>query len=166
MKREIKFRAMSMCKGEHWLYGYIRHYDHNPHTEKWTIYDPSTGIETDIEETTIGQFSGLHDKNGTEIYEGDIVTFMRTPEKRKRRELVRHVVTCYSVCDWIFESLANEVCGMMMANHSDYDSYKFDVIGNIYDTPELAKPYSLNLPERKPRKRKSNKIDVVVKFKI
>ena len=79
---------------------------------------------------------------------------------------MRHVVTCYSVCDWIFESLANEVCGMMMANHSDYDSYKFDVIGNIYDTPELAKPYSLNLPERKPRKRKSDKIDVVVKFKI
>ena len=143
-----------MCKGERWLYGDLRHYVRNPHAEKWTIHDPTTGLETDIDETTIGQYTELHDKNGKEIYEGDIVTIMRTPEKRQRRELVRHVVTCHNVCDWVFESLAHEVCGLMMANHSDFDSYKFEIIGNIFDNPEMAQPYSLNLPENKHRQRK------------
>jgi hypothetical protein len=66
----------------------------------------------------------------------------------------------------VFESLAHEVSGLMMANHSDFDSYKFEIIGNIFDNPELAQPYSLNLPERKPRRRKKDKMDVVIKFKI
>ena len=45
--RQIKFRALSMCKGERWVYGDLRHYARNPHTEKWTIHDPTTGLETD-----------------------------------------------------------------------------------------------------------------------
>jgi len=152
-----------MCKGERWVYGDLRHYNRNPHTEKWTIHDPSTGLETDIDETTIGQYTGMHDRSGKEIYESDIVAMMRTPEKRQRRELVRHVVTCHNVCDWVFESLANEVLGLMMFNHSDFDSYRFEVVGNIFDNPELAQPYSLNLPESKLRKRtnKNPQIEII-----
>ena len=154
MNREIEFRGKRLDNGE-WLYGDLMH----DNRSGYYIYPlDSLGLfaENKVAPDTLGQFTGLHDKNGKEIYEGDIVTMMRKPEKQQRRELVRHVVTCHNVCDWVFESLAKEVLGLMIANHSDFDSYRFEVIGNIFDNPELAQPYSLNLPERKPRQRRQN----------
>ena len=158
MRKTIKFRAQDYI-GE-WHYGFIVQETIIPVNPDGSI---ERSIEIFVKPDTIGQYSGLHDKNGKEIYEGDIVTMMRKPEKQQRRELVRHVVTCHNVCDWVFESLAKEVLGLMMANHSDFDSYRFEVIGNIFDNPELAQPYSLNLPERKPRqRRRSNNVEIEI----
>lgn len=72
--REVLYRAISMARGEHWLYGQPRHYAHNPHTEKWTMYDPTTGIETDIDEDTLGQYTGRTDVDDDKIFEGDVLT--------------------------------------------------------------------------------------------
>jgi uncharacterized phage protein (TIGR01671 family) len=63
-----------MARGEHWLYGQPRHYARNPHTEKWTMYDPTTGIETDIDEDTLGQYTGRTDVDDDKIFEGDVLT--------------------------------------------------------------------------------------------
>jgi uncharacterized phage protein (TIGR01671 family) len=156
--REIKFRAQDYTGT--WRYGYIVQDTIVPVNKSGSAV---LGINIYVKTETIGQFTGLHDKNGKEIYEGDIVTMIRTPEKRQRLELVRHVVACHNVCDWVFESLAHEVLGLMMANHSNFDSYKFEVVGNIFDNPELAQHYSLNKPERKPRKRtkKNPQIEII-----
>ena len=147
-----------MCKGERWMYGDLRHYARNPHTEKWTIHDPATGLETDIDEMTIGQYTGLHDINGKEIYEGDIVSMKRTPDGRRMSVMSRHLVTCSNVADWCFSSLAFEVCASysMCGFDEKYSifNHRVEVIGNIHDNPELAKPYSLNLPAPRQRKKR------------
>lgn len=158
--REIIFRGKPMqAYFADWVCGCLLEDD-----GKYSIYNGLKWVE--VKPDTIGQFTGLHDKNGKGIYEGDIVAMMRKPEDRSGCVLTRHIVQAKSVISWDFKSLTKGVLTLIMDGHGEWDSFKFDVIGNVHDNPELAQVTSL--PEKKHRKRRNDrvKVECVIKFDL
>lgn len=82
-------------------------------------------IEVDPE--TVGQYTNLKDKNGTKIFEGDIV---------KRFWFGKMCIYQIDYDNGLASFIGRE--GMKYTTF-DYDSAEFEVVGNIHDNPELLR---------------------------
>ena len=124
MKREIKFRGKT--ESNQFIFGDIIQYENGDTAifeRKITGYGyEATQISnrTKVDNGTIGQFTGLHDKNGKEIYEGDIIS----------NESYKGVVV-YKNGSFVLD--LGKSCGCVYLFCLD----SLLVIGNIYDNPEL-----------------------------
>ena len=135
MNREILYRAISMARGEHWLYGQPRHYARNPHTEKWTMYDPTTRIETDIEPDTLGEYAQIDDFESNPIFDGDILKVQSLHPDTLGQECFCKV-TYNRGCFWV-ERLDKPVPKQPLTDVELMSNIV--VVGNVFDNPDLLK---------------------------
>jgi uncharacterized phage protein (TIGR01671 family) len=88
-----------------------------------------------VEKTTVGQFTGLTDKNGKKIFEGDIVkreyTLWHGETKKTRETLIGGVSYSNKECGFCLD----KVCNL----RKPWDGDTLEVIGNIHDNPELLR---------------------------
>lgn len=134
--RIIKFRAWNGEYMSDASYGDWISFDGVPYTEADRKYDtPNIEIEK-AKNYILMQFTGLKDKNGKEIYEGDIVT-CETP--KYKRKIKGHVYCRYSG-EWAVET--DEFISQDTDQKKDcvlWNKENIEVIGNIYQNPELLK---------------------------
>lgn len=132
MNREILFRGKhihAMDGNEHlngtWVHGYL--------SDKDYIYDKSLEGEFLVDENTICQYTGLTDKNGKKIFEGDIVRY---------GEFCGEVKFGLHESNWqinkynqgFFVTFPKEY---LLRKELGYWRNKVSIVGNVYDNPEL-----------------------------
>lgn len=82
-----------------------------------------------VDTNTIGQYTGLTDKNGTKIFENDILQ-VNSHGDEIGRVCIYYKYAMY-LCDAIYGDVDFDTLGMLNAE------YQLEVIGNVYDNPEL-----------------------------
>lgn len=141
--REILFRGKRVDNGD-WVIGYYikaNHHWHNQGIHKdWIVVDTIQnggwcnvrGKYAVIPET-VGQYTGLTDKNGTKIFEGDIVKVEYIGNARGIASQIAEVV--FEKCKFTLAyGWHKEIVCL-----TDFANVSFEVIGNIHDNPELLK---------------------------
>lgn len=124
--REIKFRGKT--RNGSWVYGYAAKFDYD--SVPVFLEDTEYGIEPrKVIPESVGQFTGLHDKNGKEIYEGDIVAIAGVVKGYVR----------YNVLYWRYEIAAADEPLENERIPSGRPEECWMIIGNIHDNPELLK---------------------------
>lgn len=136
--REVKFRGKRLDNGE-WAYGYLvelftevgeryiidacRHFDRDNYSLDAVEVDPQT----------VGEYTGLKDENGKEIYEGDILSSEYPVEGNKN---------CHPVVwgrgRWDVDHSINDCCKAWRGDLNGHHVSE-EVIGNIYENPEPLK---------------------------
>jgi uncharacterized phage protein (TIGR01671 family) len=134
--RTIKFRGLR-TDGKGWVYG--GYFQHTPDEDgvRYYIFDFNEGAVEVIPES-VGQFTGLHDKKGKEIYEGDMLRDDNTDEDILIEDY-SVVVWDEKFCQWAIDnSFAKD--GSSFTNLVEYFGREtFEIIGNVFENPDLVK---------------------------
>lgn len=138
--REYKFRGKENSTGR-WVYGGLfkepappQCFEKTLEDKYWIVYPnpqfmpdwnlPFDMVRTDVDKNTIGQYTGLHDKNGEEIYEGDVVKSFFVDTDEAGNEIYKY---------YIIEVKYDEV----LCSYNIDKFMNLEKIGNIYENKEL-----------------------------
>ena len=140
--REILFRGKRTINGD-WVYGdFMRGNERKSLRDRIFVYDSETQSFNDYEinPSTIGQYTGLTDKNGKRVFDWDILHIAKIADGlggyyQPPLDYPVNVVVKWDLCAWMWETLCEDK--RYISFPDAWCHYEFEIIGNVHDNPEL-----------------------------
>lgn len=136
--RNIIFRGKRINRNGEWGYGDLRRYGGNtwvfPHNQD-AAYDADM-----VDPTTVGEFTGLTDKNGKGIFEGDIISYdyirYGNPQKTEGRVFYKNGTFLVNV---YVGAVISMPLGYLFGD--DVKVNTIEIVGNIHDMPDFQEEW-------------------------
>ena len=95
---------------------------------------------TPVDRETVGQYTGLKDKNGQRIFEGDVLKISKKSDSLGAYffppiDYPHNVIVRWDMCAWLWEVIGKDKYYIQFPDA--WCHYECEVIGNIHDNPEL-----------------------------
>ena len=132
--REILFRGKRVDNGE-WIYGDVVQFP--THGIVRIVEQEPSYKDAEVDSETVGQYTGMTDKNGKKIFEGDILKIVHKYQSPFDDDTKEYIDITTDVVFFDDEGLCFSYGKSPFLCVADNVTAEYEVVGNIHDNPEL-----------------------------